>query len=367
MDIRAKKLAKIMVHHSLKIKKKDRVVISTSNLNDKDLIKACYEEALNAGAYPYLDVMGTNMMLGRTDEMDIMSVYFSKANDDQLKYRIPIYKNIVDWGNKFIRITSINNYSFLNNIDAEKIQMNQKKYREVFDNLIRKDWVLTYTPTYGLAQNAGLSFEEMVDFYYKSVLVDYNKMKKSLIKISNILDRGKKVRIVGYNTDITFGISGRLSQPCYGEKNIPDGEVFIAPLEDKTEGYIYYDFPGLYSGKVIRGIYLEFRGGRVVKYSSETNQKDLDIILNTDSGAKRIGELAIGANYNIKKYMYNTLFDEKMGGTIHTALGKSYEEKRGGGKNKSAIHWDIVKDTRKKGSRVYVDNKLVLKDGKILV
>jgi len=236
------------------------------------------------------------------------------------------------------------------------------------DPMIVSDrWVLTYYPTAGMAQEAGMSIEEMREFYFDSTLVDYGKMEKELKALEKIMDEGKMVHIVGKKTDLKIKIEGRLAQACYGERNIPDGEVFLGPVHTDVNGEVYLDLPTIAYGHEVRGIHLEFQDGKVVRAQAEQGDEALQKMLATDPGARYLGEFAIGANYNITRAMKNTLFDEKIGGTIHMALGRSYKEKRGGGKNESAIHWDIVKDMRIPGSRVEIDGQVVLEDGKIVI
>lgn len=362
-DPRNKRLAKIFIEHSLSVKAKDNVVICSSDTYPEDLIRECYKGCLKKDADVYLDLIGFNFLLDRTSVGDFVKTFYENANDRQLKNLSTVYKEISSWGDKFIRITTIDNYQQLAGVDSEKIQTKAKSYQPWFDEIIDKDWILTYYPTNAMAQKAGMSFTELLDFYFKAVLIDYKKMKQEQKKLAKAIDKGKTVHIVGKRTDLTLSIEGRTAHTCSGEKNIPDGEVFTGPVEDKTEGHIFYEFPGIYSGKEIKGIYLEFKKGKVIKAQSETNQKELEKILDTDPGAKRLGEFAIGTNYGIKNYMKETIFDEKIGGTIHTALGRSYDDPTGWGKNKSAIHWDIVKDTRTKGSYVEVDGKKVLENG----
>ncbi|MBN1617798.1 aminopeptidase [Candidatus Dojkabacteria bacterium] len=363
-DQRNKKLAQIFVDHSIKVKKKDRVVISTSDLLPIDLIREIYSYLLQKDADVYLDIMGFNFILDRSSFGDLVNTFYKNANKRQIENPPVIYKQIADWGDKFIRITTMDNYKHLSRIDSGKIQAKSKVIKPWFDQVIKKDWVLTYYPTNAMAQNANKSYEEMLDFYFKSVLVDYDKMEKEQSKLEKIIDNGNEVHIVGEKTDLTLSIKGRTAKKCFGERNIPDGEVFTGPVENKTQGHIYFEFPGVYSGKEVYGIYLEFKDGKVIKYECNSNQEDLDSILGTDEGALRLGEFSFGTNYGITEHMKETLFDEKIGGTIHLALGMSYDDEKGWGKNQSAIHWDIVKDTRRKGSFVEVDGKKVLVNGK---
>ncbi len=371
MDLRNKKLAKVLIEHSLEVKKGDKVVISTSDLHPTDLVRETLKLILQKGAYPYLDIMGWNWILGRSSYGDLARVYIENANIDQLQKIPTIYKNIIDWGTKFVRITTLNNYAHLAGVDSKKMINFNKAYEKEFNRLIdKRAWILTYYPTPALAQQAGMSEEELTNFYFKACLIDYKKMKRQGDKVAKIMDRAKVVHIVGEKTDLYINIEGRLAENAYGKRNIPDGEVFLAPVYQKTKGYIYYDLINYKDGVDVKGVYLEFEKGKVIKSKAEQGEEVLNRILNTDKGARYLGELGLGLNYGITKPMRNTLFDEKIGGTVHVTLGKAYKSKRGGapkGGNKSAIHWDLVKDMRKKGSYIEVDGQIVFKEGKWLI
>jgi aminopeptidase len=209
-----------------------------------------------------------------------------------------------------------------------------------------------------------MSLDEFEDFVYNATNIDWKKESKKQDKLKRILDKGKMVRIVGEDTDLSFSIMGRKALKCDGKHNMPDGEVFIAPVENSTNGKIAYSYPAIRLGKEVDGIKLEFKNGKVVKFSARKNESLLRESLNIDSGAKRLGEFGIGVNSGIKKFIKQILFDEKIGGTIHLALGMAYKE--GGGRNKSAIHWDMIKDLRKGGS-LYIDGKLIQKNGKFVI
>lgn len=349
-------LAKVMLTHSLAIKPREKVLITASELEALPLAKAVFVEALKLGAFPLLDV-----------GVSLAYQYYTLADDWQLQY-VPeeVLNAKIDWADAYVRIFADDNPRDLNQIDPTKLTARAKLLRPIFDKIIDSDrWVLTQVPTSAMAQEAGVSLEWLREFYYKSVLVDYDKMKEELSALEAILDKGKEVHVTGERTDLRFSIEPRLALACYGERNIPDGEVFMAPVHDSIEGTIYFDFPTLAYGREVRGVYLEFEKGKVTKAKADIGEEDLNKILDTDNGARYVGEFAIGANYNITNGMKNTLFDEKIGGTIHMALGRAYREKRGGGENESAIHWDIVKDMRKKGHRVEVDGVVILDAGKI--
>ena len=196
---------------------------------------------------------------------------------------------------------------------------------------------------------------------------DWPQIKKDLKKLKKILDNAEEIRILGKKTNLVLSFTGRRFAIASGEYNMPDGEIFGAPLVKSVEGEVYFDFPSLREGKEVKDIFLKFKKGKVIDFKASSGKKFLEKILKTDKGVKFIGELGIGVNYKIKRFMGNTLFDEKIGGTIHLALGSSYSEKEGGGKNRSAIHWDLIKDMRKIGSKIFVNKNLVFKEGKILV
>ena len=234
--------------------------------------------------------------------------------------------------------------------------------------MITKDWLLTYFPTHGMAQNANMSLEDFTDFYYKACLVDYKKQGQRIKKLQDIIDKGSVVHIKAKGTDLTLGIKGRLAAGSdSGKHNIPDGECFTGPQENVTEGFITFDYPQNRDGNEVAGIRLEFKKGEIVKFSADTGKKYLEKMLNDHSGNRRLGELGIGMNPKIKNYIKDILFDEKIMGTVHLALGRAYEEERGGGKNQGTIHWDLIKDLRYKGSLVTVDSKSIIADGKVLV
>ncbi len=361
-------LAKVFLTHSLHLKPKEKLLITTSDSGAFGLVKAIYVQALKLGAYPLVDTQ-IDFHINRSYMNGFAYQFYSLADEWQLKY-VPesVLKAKIDWADAFVRIVTLDNSKELAQIPPEKITLRQKLVQPIFEKMIDKNrWVLTYYPTPAMAQEAGVAFDWLVDFYYQACLVDYQKMGRQLKSLEAILDKGKEVRIVGKNTDLHFSIRGRLAQAAYGQANIPDGEVFLAPLEKSVEGKIYFDLPTIYAGAEVEGIYLELRRGKVVTARADHGQVALEKILATDEGARYFGEFAIGANYNIKQAMKNTLFDEKIGGTIHMALGRAYREKRGGGTNKSAIHWDIVKDMRLPKHQVLVDDRVVLDAGKLLV
>lgn len=351
-------LAKVLIDHSLSIKAKEKVLITVSE-SGMPLAKAVYLEVLQRGAYPLFDIEATGMGYG----------FYKAANEWQLSY-IPeaIIKTKVAWADAYVRIYSEFNSRELAQIDPAKIAVRSKLLRPLMDPMIDSDrWILTYYPTPAMAQEAGVSYDWLREFYFGACLVDYAKMERELKGLEKLMDEGKEIHVIGKMTDLRVNIEGRLAQACYGERNIPDGESFLAPVTNGVNGEVYFDLPTLAYGQEVSGIHLEFKGGKVINASAERGEAALLRMLETDPGAKYLGEFAIGANFNIKQAMLNTLFDEKIGGTIHMALGRAYKDRRGGGENESAIHWDIVKDMRLPGSVLTIDGKVVLKEGKLLI
>lgn len=365
------KLAQIFIHHSLNLKPKEKLLITTSDSGAFPLVKASYIEALKAGAFPMIDTQ-VDFLINRSFMGGFSYQFYKYANDWQLNH-VPheLMEGKVKWADAYLRIYTLDNTKELSQIPPQKILLRNKLMRPYLDQIVDSDrWLLTYYPSPAMAQEAGISFDELLDFYYKACIVDYKKMEQELKTLEKVLDEGKRVKIIGRDTNLTFSIKGRLAKAAYGERNIPDGEVFLAPVHTTVEGSVYFEFPSQAYGTEVSDIYLEFKKGKITKAKAVKGQKALEQIIATDEGSHYLGELGIGANYNIKKGMNNTLFDEKIGGTVHLAVGHCYREKRGGaleGNIKSAIHWDIVKDMRKSGSMLLVDNKTVLKEGKFVI
>jgi aminopeptidase len=253
-------------------------------------------------------------------------------------------------------------------IPSERMGALQAAYRPANRRIMNHDipWVACQYPTAALAQEAGLSTEDFAELLYGAVLLDWAAEGERMRAISAGFDAASEVRIVGEGTDLRLALEGRSMKVDALGSNLPGGEFFGCPIEDSAEGEISFaEFPAVYRGREITGIRLVFAGGRVVDASAATNEAFLIETLDTDEGARRLGELGIGCNPGITRYMKNTLFDEKMDGTVHLAVGNSYTDL--GGVNQSAIHWDLVKDLRLPGSRIELDGVVVQRDGTWLV
>ncbi len=358
-DTRIKNFAKILVEHSTKIKKGDKVIIS-ADVDAAPLVKEVYELCIKKGAITA--VKASLPGLGYT--------YFKYADKDLLNYFPKLALEESKQTDVFISIGGDYNTREFTNVDPKKMAIRSKVMDPISKVRLSKRWVGTDYPTNALAQDAGMSLEEYEDFVFGACSLPPEKIVPKLQKLRDRVNKTKKVRIVGKNTDLTFSIKGMSAKAEYATHNVPDAEVFTAPEKYSVEGHIEFTYPAIRAGNEVEGIYLEFKKGKIVKAQAKSNEKFLKAMLKTDAGSEYLGEFGIGMNPMITKFTKNLLYDEKIGGTIHLAIGMAYPEnivknKKNG--NYSALHWDIVKDFRKEGGEVIFDGKTVMKDGKWLL
>ena len=252
-------------------------------------------------------------------------------------------------------------------VDPERLNASRGAYRKPLERLMSHEvpWVGCQYPTPALAQDAGMATEEFADFLYGACLLDWDAERERMQRYADRFEAADEVRIVGDRTDLRLSLSGRKMEVDAGGANIPGGEFFGCPVEDSAEGEIVFgEFPAVFAGRELNGVRLRFEGGRVVDASADTNEDFLIETLDSDDGARRLGELGVGCNPGITRYMRNTLFDEKIDCTVHLALGNGFPNL--GGKNESGLHWDIVKDLRN-GGRIFLDGELVQENGAWLV
>ncbi len=344
------RLAQILVRQSVKAKKGEIVRISCGELG-KPLALEVYREILRAGANP-LWAIGFE---------DAGRIFYEEASDAQLDHLPPTKLHEAKTIDADIIILAPGNTRHLSNVAPKAMARRRKAAKPISELLMKRvRWCLTNFPTESLAQETDRSLPDYEKLYYKAVDQDWKAMAKMLAGAKKVLEKASQVRIVGKETDLTFSIKGRKAIPCAGDFNMPDGEIFTAPVENSTEGKIYYEFPAIAGGREVAGVRLTFKKGRVVEASAEKNEAYLIEMLDADPGARVLGEWGIGCNAGVTDFTRDILLDEKMGGTIHLAVGRSYAES--GGKNDSAIHWDMIKDLRREGE-VYLDGKPVLRAG----
>jgi aminopeptidase len=300
------------------------------------------------------------------DSYELAETYFKNASRKQIEYFPKIAFSEIKQIDCHFAIRASENIKALSKIDASLIAKRRMVSQKYFDWLNEKTrWVIVNYPCEAFAQEADMSLSEYEDFVFAGVIgVDWKKLSKEQKKIKKLVDKTKNVRIIAPKTDLIFSIEGRKAVSDYGENNMPGGEVFTSVIENSTNGFITYSFPAIYMGREFHNVRLEFKKGKAVKATADKNEKDLNKILDMDRGARIIGEFGIGNNFQITRFTKDILYDEKIGGTIHLALGKGYKETLS--KNKSALHWDMICDLRKKGE-LWFDNKLVQKKGKWLV
>jgi len=322
---------------------------------------------LRAGGHPLLDL-----------EPEFFSnILFDEGDDSQISFVDPRML----WGarelDRSIVFTCEENTRRLSGIDPELQTRYAAANREVQDIFYGRAaegslrWVYTLVPTSGYAQDAEMSLAEFEDFFFHAVFADIDNPMDKLTSVReeqdrliSWLDEKKELRIQGPNVDLTLSIEGRPFINCYGDANLPDGEIFTAPVEDSAEGWIRFTYPAVLSGREVIGVELQFEAGRAVKATAEKNEEFLLASLDMDEGARFIGEFAFGTNKAIDRHIKNILFDEKIGGTIHLALGFGFPES--GSQNKSALHWDMICDM-KDGGQVLVDGEVFYKDGEFLI
>jgi aminopeptidase len=366
VDKAIENMAKLLVHYSTKVKKGDYVLISGEVIS-RPLLMAIYKETLKAGANP--------QMLPTFDEQS--NTYLSLASDEQLQYVSPLDKELIETVDVTIDILSELNVKQNSSIDPARMAMRSKAKGPLMERFMERQgngelrWVLGPYATQGYAQEAGMSLDEYQAFITKACHLDkedpvaeWERISAEQKKLCNWLGKREEFRFVGRDTDLTMSCGGRVWINCDGDNNMPDGEVFTGPVEDSAAGTIRFTYPGIYAGVEVEDIRLTFKDGKVVEATASKGQDMLEKMIDTDEGSRFIGEIAIGTNYGIQQFTKNMLFDEKIGGTMHLALGAGYPES--GSTNVSAIHWDILKDM-KDGGRVYADGELFYENGKFLI
>ncbi len=361
------KYAEVLVDYSTNVQKGDTVQIRATSAEAKELVKAVYKRVLERGGHPIV----------RTSIADLSDIFIKYASDEQLDYVDQITKMEYETIDKFISIGAPLNTKNMARADLNKLSRRGKATKQLSEILMSRSargeasWVVADFPTNALAQEAKMSLDEYTEFLIKSCYLDLDnpvaklrELDEKQSKWANYLNNAKKVRITGEKTDITFGVAGRKWVSCSGLNNYPDGEVFTSPVEDDVNGEIYFDFPQNYRGNEAHGVHLWIENGQIVKAEADKGEDFLHAMLNMDEGSKGIGEIAIGTNDEIQEVTGNILFDEKIGGSIHMAVGASYPET--GGKNVSGLHWDMIKNM-KNGGKIYADDVLIYENGKMLI
>ena len=364
-DPRVTKLANVLVNYSVEIQKGQQVVIQTSPIAE-ELTLAVYEEVIKAGGHPLV----INQVPGTQE------IFYKYASDEQLDYVSPVVKQVMETFDASIAIWTDYNTRKLSGADPQRMSRNRKAQTELMKiNMQRAaegslKWTLTVYPNNAMAQEADMSLLDYTEFVYGAGLLNDDDPVASWLaeeekqkKLTSWLNGRDKAIIKGSNVDITLSIKDRVFVESAGKKNFPSGEIFTGPVEESANGWVRFKYPAIYSGQEITDIELWFENGKVVKEKASKNQELLTSTLNTDDGARFLGEWGIGTNYGIQRFTKNMLFDEKIGGTIHFAVGAGYPETKS--KNQSGIHWDMLCDMSE--SEITVDGDLFYKDGKTVI
>jgi len=357
--------AKFIANFAVNVKKGERIYISGPALA-KELFQAMYIETIKAGGHP--------LLFPRIE--GIQELKYRYSSEEQLLFVDPLLKKIIQEFDSYIEISGDYNTRKLSIVDSKLIAKsqgspaNRERWEILMNRMGKKELkylVLPY-PCNSLAQEANMDLFSYFDFIEKALFLDkedpvkeWLNMERKQEKFCKFLKNTEKVQVIGEDTNLTMSVKNRSWINECGHLNLPDGEVLTAPIEDSVNGHIRFTFPGIFQGKEIHNIYLEFKDGRVIKAKAEKGDELLTELLQIEN-ADIIGEFAIGTNYGVTQFTRNMLFDEKMGGTIHCALGAGIEE--AGSKNKSTIHWDILKDMRLAGSKILADNKIIYEEGK---
>ncbi len=356
--------AKLLVHYCLETKPGDRMYLKSTTLAEP-LVREVFRTAVRAGA----------MVEVSLDFSEQERIFMQEAMDPQLKYVSPMYRQAMETYDTYLYIRAPHNLRENQSIDANKRKIRQAAHKEVSETYFRRTATrdlrrnLCQFPTQASAQEAGMSLEEYEHFVYNACkLYDDDPVKswvnvrQSQQQIVDLLNSREKVRYVGDGIDITFSTKGRTWINSDGQTNMPSGEVYTSPVEDSVNGQIHFTYPAIYMGHEVEGVTLWVKDGYIQKWEAKRGKEFLDQIFEIE-GTRRFGEAAIGTNYSISQFTKNILFDEKIGGTVHMAVGQSYLQT--GGKNQSSVHWDMIAEMTKEGE-IYADDEKIYEKGRFL-
>ncbi len=353
-DPRIVTLAKNLINYSCNLKKGEKVLIEAIGL-ETPLVTELIKQAYLAGAVPFVTIKDKEidraiLMNCSVEQLELMAKYEAQRMSDMDAY---------------IGIRAGHNMTETSDVPGENMSAYMKHFWSPVHGAIRvpkTKWVILRYPNYSMAQAAGTSTEAFEDFYFDVCTLDYSKMSKAMDSLVALMEKTDKVRITAKDTDLTFSIKGIPAIKCDGQLNIPDGEVYTAPVKTSVNGYLTYNAPAVYNGYTYENIRLEFKDGKIVKATANDTER-INKIFDTDEGARYVGEFAIGVNPFILKPMKDTLFDEKIAGSIHFTPGTCYDNAENG--NKSSVHWDLVLIQRPEygGGEIYFDDILIRKDG----
>ncbi len=361
------KLAQILVDHSTYVKAGDRVAIETTT-NAEGLVREIYELVLRRGGHPHL-------ILTLPDQE---KVFFNYASDEQLAFTPLLQKLVTEQFEAYIRVRADVDPRALSGVPGDKQSLRQKGMAPVRNVMLKRGatdelrWALTQIPTEGYAKEAGMSLQDYTDFVYSACHVDegtadpvahWEGIRKNQLGMISRVEGHDQVKLQGPNVDMSLSVKGRKFNNSFGRHNLPDGEIYTGPVEDSVSGWVRFTYPAIYQAQAVEGVELRFEQGRVVSAKAKVGEQLLLAMIASDEGSHYLGEFAIGTNYEINRFTRNILFDEKIGGSFHIALGAGYPET--GSRNTSTIHWDMICDMRT-DSQMLVDGEVVYRNGKFV-
>ena len=356
MDKRWKAVGEVLVRHSTSVQPGERVMIAMVEMAAFPLAQAVYEACIRAGGYPQVQFLSEKLR----------HALLKYGNPQQHSWIPEVEAYGMGWADVYFGLRGASNLYELSDVSARALAANQNAIGKISAMRWQQTrWCLVRVPSEALAQQAETSLETIEDMFFDACLMDYEDASRQWQRQARRLDGAEAVRIVaGEETELEFSVRGRQWLVFDGRINLPDGEIYTAPVNESLNGKIHFDFPGVLGGRLVHDIRLAWKAGELVHASAATHEDFLWRVIQTDRGASRLGEFAFGMNPHINRFCKDILIDEKIGGTIHLALGRAYPEC--GGINQSSIHWDLVKDLRR-GGAVYVDDMPVLADGRILI
>ncbi len=361
IDERITRLAENLIKNSVKLKKGEQIYIEAIGLSTMPLVQELVKAATKAGGVPFYYF----------NEQALQKAFIENASVAQMKAQAEIHKQLMSNSQAYIGVRGNDDLFKMSAVDPEKMNNYQKYYWNPVHSEIRvpqTKWCVLRYPNAAFAAMSKMALEDFEDFYFDACLVDYVKMGQAMKPLKKLMDKTKKVRIVAPGTEVEFSIAGIKSIICDGQMNIPDGEVYTAPVKDSINGVIQFNTDTTYMGAVFSNIRLVFKDGKIVEGHSMINDDKFQKILNIDEGSRYMGEFALGVNPFVTQPMLDILFDEKISGSFHMAIGNSYEDETNNG-NKSAIHWDLVQmqDAEHGGGEIFFDEVLVRKNGRFVL
>ncbi len=357
IDERITKLAEKILKNSVELKKGEKIYIEAFSESTKDLFNEFIRIAAKMGAIPFYFYNDNSFVKNLVEN----------SNPNQIEQYAKWHAGLMDEMDCYVAVRGYDDLFALSDIAPAKM----KAYNQIYYNMVHFDrriaktrWCVMRYPNDTMAAVSKMSRKALEDFFFEACLVDYKKMGKAMKPLKDLMDKTDKVRIKGPNTDLEFSIKGLKAIVCDGKMNIPDGEVYTAPVKNSINGHIQFNTDTVYGGTFYSNVYLEFKDGKIIKAESRANNDKLQKQINVDEGARYMGEFAIGVNPYIRKEMLDILFDEKIACSLHMAIGNSYNDETFNG-NRSSVHWDLVliQDKAHGGGEIWFDDKLVRKDG----